>query len=1280
MIKTEMCRWRGLPIVFLAFTFILILITPRSWAVESETLKALIDNLEDLNASPESIIDLQRRIQNQSKENGLTVSNDEVSEIENHLREIEQRQAELAERIQTLKSAQELLPALDANRDSNAPAPPDESSSSLESPIDFGSDIKPILSNKCFTCHGPDENQRKAGLRLDHREGVLGPLKSGGFAVVAGKPDQSELFHRVSTSDEADKMPPANSGESLTPEEIERIRMWIEQGADWEEHWSFVPPVRPDLPQVSNAEWVRNEVDAFVLARLEKEGLSPSKEAGRRRLIRRVSLDLTGLPPTLAEQEKYLKDSSPDWYEKMVEDYLGSKHFGERMAIQWLDLARYADSDGYHIDYEKSFWQYRDWVIDAFNNNKPFDEFTIEQLAGDLLPNPTLDQMVATAFNRNGMTSTEGGADPKEYLTKYVIDRVVTTSTVWLGLTVGCAECHEHKYDPITHEEFYQLYDFFNQLPEQGLDKDPCPPFIKVPSKDQQSRLEDFNHRLASLDTQLDKRLSENDPQLAAGFKSWAEQAERVYDRDWEVVQNLQVESEKGTAFEKIGDGAILAKSNGAATDTYTIRFNASKPIAGFRLEALPHPELPAKGSGLASNGNFMLSRVEVSETHIAFETKEHTVGVSKVYADFEQDQFPAQDILDDNPVSGWAVLPQVERYHRIVFNPESTIGGDDEVQVTLRLKFHHIAPQHLLGHFRLSVTGEKDPRYSPWFALGPFPSASKEEAFAKDFGPESEIDLTKTYLEGDLRWTERGDLTDGAVHDLEGTGIAATYLYRTVYTPKERKVLWRFGSNDGIQVWLNGERIVSNDIGRQVSENQEKALVELKPGDNRLLMKINNRGGAYGFYFRPDLQLEGTEDEIARAFRVAQDHRTEEDSDKIHRLYRLAVDPVASDLNTQIGELKTNKSQLESSIPTIRVMEDMKEKRPTYVLIRGNYRNPGEEVTAGVPAFLPDLPKDQPVNRLALAKWLVSDEQPLTARVTVNRIWSLFFGLGLVKTSEDFGTQGERPSHPKLLDWLAVDFRESGWKVKDLIRKIVLSSTYRQDSIVSRALLQRDPLNRLLARGPRRRLSAEFVRDNALAIAGLLDRDRSVGGPSVRPYQPVGLWKEKAIFGGDTAIYTPDTGPNLYRRGLYTFWKRSVPYPSFSAFDAPSREVCTAQREVTNTPLQAFVTLNAKTYVEAARNFAQRILLEGGQDFGERIDYAYRVALARRPTDGEKQILSRVLEKSMDLYRENPEAADKLLTVGESPRDEDLPRVEHAAWTPVANVILNLDETLTKE
>jgi hypothetical protein len=769
-----------------------------------------------------------------------------------------------------------------------------------QSVIDFNRDVRPILSENCFVCHGPDEGQRKAKLRLDTRDGAIAKLRSGSHAIVPGKVTDSELMRRLLTDDAAERMPPAKTNKKLTAKQIDTLKTWIEQGAPYSQHWAFVAAKRPALPNVKNSTWARNAIDRFILARLEKDGLAPSPEADRPTLIRRVALDLTGLPPVLSEIDMFLSDKRPDAYERMVERYLSSPHHGERLAVDWLDAARFADTHGYHIDAGRDMTRWREWVIDAFNMDMPFDRFTVEQLAGDLLPNATLDQKIASGFNRNHMINFEGGAIPEEYLNNYIVDRVNTTATVWLGLTMTCAQCHDHKYDPISQREFYQLYAFFHNVPESGLDgsKGNAAPTLKAPTKAQREEI-------AKLDAQIQE------------------------------------------------------------------------------LEKMPD-------------------------------------------------------------------------------------------------------------------------------------SAKKVE------------------------------------------------------------------------------------------------------------------------------------------------------------------------------ELRKTKAALEAKAASTMVMQDGK-PRETFMLVRGEYNKKGDKVTAGVPAFLPALAKETPANRLSLARWLTDPAHPLMSRVIVNRYWQLFFGTGLVKTVDDFGSQGELPSHPELLDWLAVEFASPStrgasappshpWSVRDLLRSIVTSSTYRQSSIVAKEHLAKDPENRLLARGARFRLQAEFLRDQALAVSGLLNRE--IGGKSVSPYQPAGLWQELAARqdskNWSAQFFVQSKGKDLYRRTMYTFWKRTSPPPQLVTFDAPDREICTVRRSRTNTPLQALVLMNDPTYVEASRKFAERIMKhDKAQE--TRLAFAWRLATSRPPSERELGILKRTLEKQLATYQQNPKAAEALLRVGESARDETLPTAELAAYTIVASVILNLDEVVTK-
>jgi len=968
--------------------------------------------------------------------------------------------------------------------------------------VDFNRDIRPLLADYCYQCHGPDQAKRKAGLRLDQSEGARVRLDSGHHAIVPGNPADSRLLAVVTSVDPDDQMPPAKTGKRLSSDQVELLRRWIREGAEWKAHWAYITPERPEVPAVRDAAWPRNAIDQFILARLEKEGLQPSPEADRRTLARRVTLDLTGLPPTVEEVDAFLGDTRGDAYEKLVDRLLATEAYGERMAVPWLDLARFADSDGYHADAPRSMWQYRDWVIRAFVRNQPFDQFVTEQIAGDLLPGATLDQRIATAFNRNGMSSTEGGADPEEYLNKYVTDRVNTFGTVFLGSSIQCAECHNHKYDPFTQREYYQLYDFFNRIDEKGLDSDPAPPFVKVPNEAQARELQSATVQAR---------------ELAARHK----QALEVVRSDWDVAQ--------------------------AAWEAEVVRGMGS----------------PA---GLA------------------------------------------------------------------------------------------------LG---------------PWSQAGPFVESDPGIPFAKEYGPEKGFHADASFQDGRIRWQSRTNWKDGVVQNLD-TAVGATYLHRVLNSGQARTQPLFFGSDDGIRVWLNGKEVLSKDLSRSVGPNQDEVQAALLAGENHLLVKIVNKGGACGFYFAADRDAGDPKFLAMREIaRLSPGKRTPEQVAELRRYFRESRIEEVKSLGTQLAAARKRQSDAEGSIPTLRIMEDMAKPRASHIRVRGDYRAKGDQVVADVPtSCLPRARYSGSTNRLDLARWVVDPANPLTARVAVNRFWGLFFPNPLVKTANEFGTNGEPPSHPELLDWMARQFIDDHWDVKVFLKRIVTSATYRQSSHVDATRLARDPENRLLARGPRFRMSAEMLRDNALAVSGLLVR--RIGGPSVRPYQPPGLWEEK-MFAGNK--YEVGQGEELFRRSLYTLWKRTVPNPTLQTFDAPDRALCTVQRQSTCTPLQAFVTMNDVTYLEASRVFAQRILRESPDGSARtRIDRAFQTALARPATDREQQAMGRLVTDLSTLYGDNPKAAEELVRVGQSPSIASAPPVELAVWTGLASVILNLDECVTRE
>jgi hypothetical protein len=961
-------------------------------------------------------------------------------------------------------------------------------------PPSYSRDVRPILAENCFACHGPDSGARKAKLRLDIRDVAVAR-----GAIVPGKPDESKLVARVFSADPGEIMPPPKTKKQLTGQQKETLKRWIAAGADYEAHWAFVPPERPPLPAVRNEAWVRNPIDRFVLARLERHGIDPSPEAERTTLIRRLSLDLTGLPPSPGDVEDFLADRSPDAYNKVVSRLLASPHYGERMALPWLDAARYADSNGFQQDGDNYQHVWRDWVVRALNTNMPFDQFTIEQLAGDLLPSPNLDQRVATGFNRCHLLNGEGGAIEEEQRNVIVFDRVDVTATTWLGLTMACAQCHDHKYDPLTRKDYYQLFAYFNNVPETGK-----PP--------------------------LGGQYNIADPWVYTG-----DPGQR--DREQELLAGIE-----------------------------SARRQASE------LEDSPETK--------AAQGTWEREALEKA-------------------------------------------------------------GG----KVTL----------------------------TPWRAVGPFEVSSFDAAYATAFEPEKAIDLTRTYEGGKLKWTEHPEWEDGKAHSLTGN-FAATYLYRTIQADRSIPVTLSFGSDDAIKVWLNGAPVLANKLIRVVAPDQEKATVDLRAGQNDLLVKVVNGGGGYAFYFR--VAEMGLPDDVAEILKVAPETRTEAQGRRL-RAYFAASHPPAPlrAVREQLAALERELKNLRETLPRVMVMSDAR-PRQTHILERGNYLMPRETVEPGTPDSLPGAIPSAPKNRLGLAQWLVSAENPLTARVQVNRAWQLFFGAGLVKTSENLGTQGEPPVHPELLDWLAVDFREGGWDVKRLHRLIVTSATYRQSSRAAPGLRERDPENRLLARGARFRLPSLILRDVALASSGLLDQ--RIGGRPVYPYQPKGIWDGLAITKERDFTYPQSQGADLFRRSLYTFWRRTV--APGNMFDASSRQTCRVRPSTTSTPLHALTTLNDVTWVEAGRALAERVMKEAGPDPDARLAEVFRRVCARRPAADELGILRRSFDRALAAFQEKPAAALAYLRAGSSPRDASLDPAEHAAYASTCLAIFNLDEALTRE
>ena len=1023
------------------------------------------------------------------------------------------------------------------------------------SKVDFSRDIRPLLSDKCFHCHGPDTKHREGDLRLDIEKDAKAS------SIIPGNSDKSELYARISTSDSDLVMPPADSNKKLTPAEISLIKRWIDEGAEWTNHWSFIAPQKSTLPAVKNKNWVRNPIDNFVLAQIEGQNRTASAAADRRTLIRRLSFDLTGLPPRIAEVDAFLNDQSPDAYEKVVDRLLGSKHYGERMALMWLDAARYGDTSVYHADGPRDMWAWRDRIVQMYNENLPFDQFSTEQLAGDLIPNATPLQMVSSGFNRNNGTTDEGGLIPEEYRVEYAVDRVKTTSTVWLGLSMECAQCHEHKYDPISHEDYYRFFGFFNISADAGSQtrKGNAKPIVELADPEKQKKLPGTRSRIKENQKLIAARQKSVDPQFTAWLKTKEKQEQATPTQiQGQLLQFVLNQGKGNEVFDQID---------------------------------------PKRKGTIHGTANWVKSR---HDQGIRFDRKTY-IDLGNV-CDFERtDSFSFGGWLNLDPNGSGALLAKMDDANS--FRGYDILISGQTISVHIINKWPTNA---------IKVTTKKKLKPSTW-----------QHVFVTYDGS-SKAKGVKIYVDGQL-WD---------------WNIEQDRLSESIRTPK---------------TLLIGSRHPSSRLAGIVDE-----------------VSVFNR-----VLSQSEVQTLTKQHSITTLLAVAPDKRTPEQQQQLRNYYLVHEDAEYQALLKQKEKLKAEETELLKPLTSVMVMGDMAKPRDTFILARGAYDAPTKQkVLPGTPAVLPPMAESASQNRLGMAQWLFQDDHPLTSRVTVNRYWQMLFGAGLVTTPEDFGSQGAFPSHPKLLDWLAVDFRESGWDIKHMIKQIVMSATYRQSSEASREDYLKDPDNTLLARGARFRLQGEFVRDGTLEISGLLNM--KMGGPGVKPYQPPGLWKEVGLSG--KPLFVQDHNEKLYRRSLYTYWKRSAPPPNMQIFDAPTREKCTIRRPRTNTPLQALVMMNGIQFVEAARHLAERMLKEGGATNEEKITHAYLLATARNPRSSEEEVLLNVYQGSLKHYQGNPKAAEELLTVGESPRDEKLNATQQAAWTVVANLILNLDETLTRE
>lgn len=998
-----------------------------------------------------------------------------------------------------------------------------------EEPARFAQDIQPILSNHCYTCHGPDEKTRQANLRLDLRSAVLDSSGSGVVPVVPGNLEASELFQRITSKEEDLRMPPIEQSHRLTESEIAKIKQWIMEGATYEEHWSFRPTKKPSIPIINKSNPIRNPIDAFVSKRLKERNLTLSGEANRETLVRRVSFDLTGIAPSIDEIDLYINDKRADAYERMVDRFLQSPRYGEHLARYWLDLARYADSNGYQYDTEREQWAWRDWVIHAYNQNMPFDQFTIEQIAGDLLPDATDLQRLATGFNRNHGITIEGGIIDEEYRTEYVMDRVVTTGAVWLGMTIGCARCHDHKYDPITQQEFYELYSIFNQVPERGMRGFSPQSKIKSPLVDP---------KLILIEETIDRLESKRDHPLDLEklIFEWTNLVKQNPPVQWTVLSPNQMKSTGGSTLEKLEDLSVLVGGANPNQDIYTITAETRlSEISAIRLEALTHESLPGGGPGRHSNSNFVLSEFEVEAISKQNPEIHHRVKLKKVIADYSQSGYEIGKTIDgtvaDN--NGWAVDgPTRKASATAIWISEKVFGYEGGTILQFTLKHEANFATHGIGRPRFSITTDKREEYD-------FASISPE---------------------------------------------------------------------------------------------------------------------------------------IIAIIRVPTSKRTVEQNQRLKDYYLAKNDPHAE----LVSKIQSLQNERNSMIPATMIMADLPQPRATHILDRGQYDQPTKKVQPGVPNCLSSTPvKTKIQNRLDFAHWLTNPKHPLTARVAVNRHWRRLFGRGLVESAEDFGRQGDLPTHPDLLDWLAVEFVENDWDVKRLLRSILTSATYRQTSDAPRSSYELDPDNQWLSRGPRFRLDGEQIRDTALAASGILQSQ--LGGKSVYPYQPEGLWLELNNRPGYSKAYPQGEGTDLVRRSIYSFWKRTVPSPMLKTLDAPEREFCTVRRSRTNTPLQALLLLNGTQFMEAAQFLAARMLLECEGSAEQRITHGFRMVTSRKPTPEEIQILVEEYNDSIlapDSQSINDLKLGKLVNRLEG---LSIDGTQLAAYLNVARILLNLDESVTK-
>ena len=1157
--------------------------------------------------------------------------------------------------------------------------------------VRYDRDVRPILTDRCFSCHGPDEGKRQAGLRLDTFEGATAE-REGRVALWPGRADESELWRRLTSHDDLVRMPPPSAKKKpLDEDELELVRRWIDDGAEYEPHWSFVAPRRPELPKVADAAWSRNAVDRFLRARLLDEGIAPSPRADDATILRRVFLDLTGLPPTPEELDAFAADTRADklerWIERIFTEEPWRSRYAERMATPWLDAARYADTSGIHMDAGRQIWPWRDWVLRAYRDNMRFDQFVLEQLAGDLLPGATLDQQVASGFHRNHVTTDEGGAIDEEYKVEYAADRTATTGSVFLGLTMGCARCHDHKFDPLSQADYYSLFSYFNSNEEPGLysqvpdSNRAFEPFLEVPSEADLAERARIGGELEGERARLGERGPGEAEELARFHAELAASG-----LAWSLPDVVEASASSGVTLAVQPDGSVLASGANPDTDTHVLRLRTQ--ATGQRLllvEALAHASLPNGRVGRAENGNAVLSEVRAEVVSLANPAQRRPLRLEWAWADHEQPNgdFRAVNVLAGGDNLGWAVNGhQREGSRALLLLADEPFGFEGGSELVVTLDYSSIYARHTLGCVRVRTSAAGDGLLarlpvasSGWYMCGPF-NGERASLFDRADGPEGAATLDLAQKFDGKGWSFDERRLDGRVNELPG-GANNCYVAKRLFVPTTRELELSLGSDDGLRVCVDGAEIDKNQIDRAAAPDQESAKASFARGTRSVVFKVVNTGGQGGFYWREKRREAELSGELVAAL-LPREARWPELEQRLEQRWLTDFSPSYRARSERVAALEGELRALEARIPRTMVMREAAMPRDTFVLMRGAYDKPdtSRPVARNVPSALGTLPPGSPSNRIGLAQWLLAADNPLVARVAVNRMWELVFGAGIVSTTEDFGLQGAFPTHPELLDWLAVEFRESGWDVQHMLRILLTSEAYAQVSRRREDLAERDPENTLLARGSRRRLHAEAIRDLALYTSGLMVE--RFGGPSVKPYQPDGLWQEVAMPQSNTRLYERGEGEALWRRSLYTYWKRACPPPAMLTLDAPTREFCNIRRLNTNTPLQALVLWNDEQFVEAARALALRTLGETGDD-DARISRAFRRVTAQVPDAQELALLRAALADFRARYRAAPDDAKALVEVGESPVPMDADAAELAAWTVLCSSLLNLDVAICR-